>query len=170
MHETPEDLTSLQAVLDSTYETAGEHLRSIFTPERRISAGDLVSVLQGVCVLDLATVTARGEPIVAPVDGLFFRGRFWFGSAETSVRFRHIRARPSVSGAHTRGEDLCVIVHGIAREIDKARPESVAFREYNREVYGPAWDSWGYWPSMPYAVIEPRRMYAAAMHPEVLQS
>jgi nitroimidazol reductase NimA-like FMN-containing flavoprotein (pyridoxamine 5'-phosphate oxidase superfamily) len=170
VHETPDDVTTLQRVLDQSYENAGAHLRSIFTPQRRVSAADLVAVLRGVCILDLATVTSKGAPIVAPVDGLFFRGRFWFGSAENSVRFRHIRARPSVSGAHTRGEDLCVIVHGTAREIDKSDSQSEAFREYNREVYGPEWDSWGYWPSMPYAVIEPHRMYAAAMRPEVLKA
>jgi nitroimidazol reductase NimA-like FMN-containing flavoprotein (pyridoxamine 5'-phosphate oxidase superfamily) len=163
VHETPDEVALLQDLLDRTYEGAGAHLRSIFTTERRLSAVELVRVLRGVCVLDLATVTASGEPIVAPVDGLFFRGRFWFGSAPSSVRFRHIRARPSVSAAHTRGEELCVIVHGAAREIDKAEAQSEAFRDYNREVYGPQWDSWGYWPSMPYAVIEPRRMYAADM-------
>jgi hypothetical protein len=51
---------------------------------------------------------------VAPVDGIFFHGRFWFGSAENSLRFRHIRSRLSVIAAHTRGEDLCVIFHGSA--------------------------------------------------------
>ena len=169
MHETPDDQLALQRVLDRSYEGAGEHLRSIFTPQRRIDAADLVEVLRGVCVLDLATVTADGEPRVAPVDGLFFRGHFWFGSAENSVRFQHIRSRPSVSAAHTRGEDLCVIVHGVAHEIDKSEPRSEAFRDFNREVYGAVWDSWGYWPSMPYAVIEPARMYAAAMRPDVLE-
>ena len=169
MHETSEDLATLAHVLDVTYESAGTHLRSIFTEERRIGASDLVRVLRGVCILDLATVSSRGEPIVAPVDGLFFRGRFFFGSAENSVRFRHIRKRPAVSGAHTRGEDLCVIVHGTAREIDKSTSESEAFRDYNREVYGATWDSWGYWPTMPYAVIEPRRLYATATRPEALE-
>jgi uncharacterized pyridoxamine 5'-phosphate oxidase family protein len=168
LHETPNELTELQRLLDQTYETAGVHLRSIFTPERRISAGDLVSVLRGVCVLALATVSSQGEPVVAPVDGLFFHGRFWFGSAENSLRFRHIRSRSSVSAAHTRGEDLCVIVHGSACEIDKSEALSQAFREYNREVYGPEWDSWGYWPSMPYAFIKPRRMYASAMRTDDL--
>ena len=43
-------------------------------------------------LLALATVTADGRPIVGPVDGIFYRGAFWFGSAPDSVRFRHIRA------------------------------------------------------------------------------
>jgi uncharacterized pyridoxamine 5'-phosphate oxidase family protein len=169
MHESTADLEWLQRVLDESYAGAGTHLRSIFTPERRLAADRLSKILRGVCILHLATVTASGAPIVAPVDGLFFRGRFWFGSAEHSVRFKHIRKRPHVSAAHTRGEDLCVIVHGRAIEIDKSSPHYARFREYNREVYGPDWDRWGYWESSPYAWIEPRRMYAAAMNPALLK-
>ncbi len=57
MHETAEDLRELQRVLDASYARAGEHLRSIFRPERRLSAEDVVGVLRGVFVLHLATVT-----------------------------------------------------------------------------------------------------------------
>ncbi|MDQ3654220.1 MAG: pyridoxamine 5'-phosphate oxidase family protein [Chloroflexota bacterium] len=48
-------------------------------------------------LLSLATVNRHGEPRVGPVDGLFYRGRFWFGSSPKAARFRHIRARPAVS-------------------------------------------------------------------------
>jgi len=52
-------------------------------PENRSRSSNTPSgdrVLAGVQVLELATVTPRGEPRVAPVDGLFFRGHFgWFG-------------------------------------------------------------------------------------------
>ena len=47
------------------------------------------------CLLALATVTADGRPIVGPVDGIFYRGSFHFGSAPDSVRFRHIRPAPA---------------------------------------------------------------------------
>src|SRR3712207_2318719 len=87
--ETPEDLAELQALLDRSYERAGQHLRGIFTPEQRIPAGELAALLPGVQVLNLATVTRSCEPRVAPVDGLFYRGRFWFGSSPTSARFTH---------------------------------------------------------------------------------
>ena len=58
MHETPEDLHELQQLLDASYEAAGEHLRSIFRPERRMSAAETAAHLKGVFVLNVATVTA----------------------------------------------------------------------------------------------------------------
>lgn len=163
MHETPEDIARLQRLLDESYENAGEHLRSIVTPERRLSAEDVCRELQGMTLLALATVTARGEPIVSPVDGIFYKGLLWFGSSETSVRFQHIRKRPQVSATHTRGEELVVTVHGKAVEIDKARGDCEGFKQTLREVYGSEWDSWGYWDGpAPFAYIEPRVMFAAA--------
>jgi uncharacterized pyridoxamine 5'-phosphate oxidase family protein len=156
VHETAEDLRALQALLDESYDRAGEHLRNIFTPERRIPAADLPGLLRGVQVLAVATVTARGEPRVAPVDGLFFRARFHFGSAHSSARFRHLRARPAVSATHLRGEELAVIVHGTAHEIDTSAPEHAPFRAFLMETY-PGWESWA--SDAPYAVIEPATMF-----------
>ncbi|MGH3609497.1 MAG: pyridoxamine 5'-phosphate oxidase family protein, partial [Pseudonocardiaceae bacterium] len=110
MHETPDDLAALQDMLDRSYATAGRHLRSIITPERRLTAGQVADRLTGMCLLALATVTADGRPIVGPVDGIFFRGAFHFGSAPDSVRFRHIGKRPQVSATHLPGEELAVTV------------------------------------------------------------
>ncbi len=154
MHETPEDLTALQLLLDASHAAAGAHLRSIFHEERRIPAAELPALLPGVQVLNLATVTAAGEPRVAPVDGLFYRGSFWFGSAHDSARFRHLRRNPAVSAAHTRGEELAVIVHGTAHETDVT---DHPFREYCLEVYGPSWEQWG--APAAYARIEARKMF-----------
>ena len=47
MHETADDLARLQALLDRSYESAGRHLRSVITPERRLSAADLVDRTPG---------------------------------------------------------------------------------------------------------------------------
>lgn len=119
MYETGEDLGTLQELLDDSYARAGSHLRSIWGQQTRLYAQQLSTELTAVQVLDLATVTPRGEPRVAPVDGLFFRGHFWFGSAENSARFRNIRANTAVSAAVTRGlETFLVIVHGYAIETD----------------------------------------------------
>ena len=118
MHETPADLVALQSLLDRSYATAGRHLRSIITPERRLTADEVADRLTGMRLLALATVTADGRPIVGPVDGIFFRGSFHFGSAPDSVRFRHIRNRPQVSATHLPGEELAVTVHGRAVPLD----------------------------------------------------
>jgi hypothetical protein len=158
MHETDEDLRALQAVLDASYARAGSHLRSIWGPEARLDARELGAELPGVEVLDLATVTPSGEPRVAPVDGLFFRGHFWFGSAESSGRFRNLRANPAVSAAVTRGsETFVVIVHGHAIEIDPRGPQAGGFADHARQVYDFDWDAVHH---APYARIDARTVLA----------
>lgn len=157
MHETPDDLRQLQRLLDDSYARAGKHLRGIFTEERRVPAAELPGLLTGVQVTNLATVTARGEPRVAPVDGLFYRGKLWFGSAAESVRFRHIRARPQVSASITRGEEFAVLVHGRAHVVDTSDPDVAPFVSYCLQVYGPTWNDWA--KGAPYAWIGAERMY-----------
>ena len=110
-------------------------------------------------ILDLATVTPRGEPRFAPVDGLFFRGRFWFGSSENSARFRNIRTNPAVSGAVTRGlETFLVIVHGRAVEVDPRGPDAGGFADYPRELYEFDWDA--VHATAPYARVDADTMLA----------
>jgi hypothetical protein len=160
VHETPDDLAALQDLLDRSYAGAGEHLLRIHTPERRLPAVQLVERLEGMSLLSLATVTADGRPIAGPVDGIFFRGAFHFGSSPDSVRFKHIRARPQVSATHLPGEELGVTVHGRAVPVDIG---DGAFRQTLLEVYvpryGPEWEH--FLDSGPvYARIEPERMFA----------
>jgi uncharacterized pyridoxamine 5'-phosphate oxidase family protein len=157
MHETPDDLHRLQELLDASYAGAGAHLRSVATPDRRVSALDLATRLSGVRLLALATVTSDGRPLVGPVDGLFYRGQFWFGSDQHSVRFRHIRVRPAVSATHLEGEHFAVTVHGTAQEVDLTTPETAGFRDYCVEVYGPEWRTWA--EKAPYALIEATKMF-----------
>jgi uncharacterized pyridoxamine 5'-phosphate oxidase family protein len=159
MHETGEDLEVLQRLLDGSYARAGEHLRSIWGEDARLDAEAVSDELQGVQVLDLATVTPRGEPRVSPVDGLFFRGHFWFGSAENSIRFRNIRANPAVSGVVTRGlETFLVIVHGRAVETDPRGTDAGGFADYPRALYDFDWDA--VHPQSPYARIQAMTMLA----------
>src|SRR5829696_6363114 len=142
MHETADDLIALSDLLDRSYMRSGDHLRSIITPERRIPTDELVALLPGVQVLNLATVIRGCAPRVAPVDSLFYRGRFWFGSASASVRFAHLRERPQVSASHTRGDALAVIVHGTATLVEVGDPAHTGFATYYREVYGFGWEEW----------------------------
>ena len=162
MYETAQELRDLQQLLDRSQATGGPHLRSIFNERRRLTAEQLCDLLHGVQVLNLATVTSSCEPLVAPVDGLFFHGQFYFGSSPDSVRFRHVRHRPQVSASHTRGEELAVIVHGTAHLVDCARPEHAPLRQHLLEIYGPGWEEWG--AGSLYARIEPRKMFAVQLH------
>jgi nitroimidazol reductase NimA-like FMN-containing flavoprotein (pyridoxamine 5'-phosphate oxidase superfamily) len=168
VHERPEDIAALQDLLDSSYARAGEHLLSIHTPERRLDAEQLCERLTGMCLLALATTTADGRPIVGPVDGIFYRGAFHFGSSPDSVRFRHIRARPAVSATHIPREELAVTVHGQAVPIDVKAPEHAGFRETLLEVYlpryGAEWEE--FLDSGPvYARIDAERMFAFFIEP-----
>jgi hypothetical protein len=159
VHETAADLAAIQRLLDRSYARAGTHLRSIWGGEARLDAEQLCEQLAGIQVLDLATVTAAGAPRVAPVDGIFFRGSFWFGSAESSARFRNIRANPAVSGAVTRGgETFLVIVHGVAVETDPRGPDAGGFAVCPRELYDFDWDAMH--AGSPYARIEARTLLA----------
>ena len=133
MYETPDDLRALQELLDRSYERAGPHLRSITTPERRLGAEQLVERLTGMCLLVVATVTADGRPIAGPLDGIFYRGAFHFGTAPNSVRYRHLLARPHVSATHLPREEFAVNVHGRAAPVEIAG----GFRETLLEVYVP---------------------------------
>src|SRR4051812_803585 len=160
MHETADDLRALQDLLDRSRATAGTHLLRIFQEDWRIEAAELALRLGGVQILHLGTVTAKGEPRVGPVDGLFFRGAFHFGTAPDSMRARHLRARPAVSGSVAHGEELGLIVHGRAVEFDFDAAEQEALREYYREVYGEGWD--GFRRGNPYWRIEAARLYAFA--------
>lgn len=165
MRETPSDLAELQALLDSSYAAAGSHLLGIHTPERRLEAGQISQRLQGMCLLALATVTADGRPRVGPVDGIFYRGSFYFGSAPNSLRFRHIRQRPQVSATHLPGEHLAVTVHGRAIPIDLAEPEQAGFRETLLGIYvpryGAEWEQ--FMERAVYARIAAERMFAFAL-------
>jgi nitroimidazol reductase NimA-like FMN-containing flavoprotein (pyridoxamine 5'-phosphate oxidase superfamily) len=165
VHETPQELAALQGLLDRSYAGGGAHLLRIHTPERRMTAEQVSERLVGMCLLALATSTADGRPLVGPVDGVFHRGAFHFGSAPDSVRFRHIRARPEVSATYLPGEELAVTVHGRAVPVDPR--EDRAFRQALLDIYapryGPEWET-DFLDSGPvYARIEASRMFAFAM-------
>jgi uncharacterized pyridoxamine 5'-phosphate oxidase family protein len=163
VHETPGDLAALQDLLDRSYAAAGPHLLRIHTPERRLSAQQVAERLTGMRLLALATATADGRPRVGPVDGIFFRGAFHFGSSPDSLRFRHIRARPWVSATHLPGEELAVTVHGRAEIVEVARGGGL--REALLEIYVPRYgEQWEeFLDSGPlYARIDAERMYTFA--------
>jgi nitroimidazol reductase NimA-like FMN-containing flavoprotein (pyridoxamine 5'-phosphate oxidase superfamily) len=137
MHETEADLAALQELLDRSYANAGQHLLRIHTEDRRLDAEQVSQRLTGMRLLALATVTADGRPVVGPVDGIFLRGAFHFGSAPDSVRARHIAARPQVSATHLPGEELAVTVHGRAVPVDIQSESGAQLRQTLLDIYVP---------------------------------
>lgn len=118
------------------------------------------------CLLVLATVTADGRPLGGPVDGIFYRGAFHFGSSPDSLRFRHIRSRPHVTATHLPAEEFAVTVHGRAVSIDVRSDAHSGFRQTLLDVYVPRYGSeWeSFLDSGPvYARIDADRMFAFLM-------
>jgi hypothetical protein len=162
VHETSDDIRALQQLLDRSYDGAGPHLRSITTPERRVAAEDLVERLTGMCLLVVATVTADGRPIAGPLDGVFYRGAFHFGTAPDSIRYRHLLARPQVSATHLPGEEFAVNVHGRAVPVEIAGGLRETLLEVYVPRYGPDWVQ--FLDSGPvYMRIDADRMFAFGM-------
>ena len=162
MHETVDDIVALQDLLDRSYAAAGPHLRSITTPERLVGAEELVQMLTGMCLLVVATVTSDCRPIAGPLDGVFYRGAWHFGTAPNSIRYRHLLARPQVSATHMPREEFAVNVHGRAVPVEIAG----GFRDTLLEVYvpryGPDWEQ--FLDSGPvYLRIDAERMFTFQM-------
>ncbi len=163
MHESPEDIEGLQEVLDRSYANAGSHLLGIHTQPRRLTAADLVERLQGMRLLVVATVSAAGRPVTGPVDAVFHRGSFYFGTSPDAVRWRHLRRNRAVSATHLPSEDWAVVVHGAAIPVDTSGTHPNGLRATLLEVYtpryGPKWEEFLDSGTV-YARIEAERMFA----------
>ena len=99
-------------MFDASQARANSHMRSIVTPERRLTARQVVAYLQGTKHVAFATVTERGEPRVSPLDALFIHGRFTMGTGANAARVRHLRANPACSAVHMDGERIAVVANG----------------------------------------------------------
>ena len=163
VHETPEDIAALQALLDRSYASAGPHLLRIHTPERRLSAEQIAERLTGMRLLALATVSGDCRPVIGPVDGIFYRGAFHFGSAPDSLRFRHIRNRPQVSATHLPGEELSVTVHGRAVSVEVEGGFRQALLDIYVPRYGADWETDFLDTGPVYARIEAEKMFTYAL-------
>lgn len=134
MHETPEELNALQRLLDDSYARSSAHLLSIMEPQRRLGAERLVAELPTPAVLNIATVTAGGEPRVSAVDGHFLHGHWYFSTAPDSPKVRHLTDRPAISGSYTPRDGYGVFCHGRAEPVEGADME--ALLEHLASAYG----------------------------------
>jgi general stress protein 26 len=123
MLETPDELAALQELLDASHASSTEHLRSIISDERRLSARDLAALLTGMRVLAVATVTASGEPRISALDGHFLHGTWTFSTSGTAAKAQHMRARPAVSVAHVDNEELALFSHGQVERMGEPDPD-----------------------------------------------
>jgi hypothetical protein len=164
MYEDADDIESLQALLDRSIGGASEHMRSIITPPRRVTAASLAEQLTGMRTLALSTVSARRRPRVSGVDGHFLRGRFVFTTSGTAVKARDMRARPWISAAHLDGDTFGVFVHGEAEFLGGDHPDRGWIQRHLTDHYGQSPDEWG--PDIVYVRIRPRWMVGYRFAPE----
>jgi hypothetical protein len=72
------------------------------------------------------TVTARGEPRVAPINAFFLRAAFYAPTVAQSARARHLARRPAASLTYFEGRALAVIAHG---QVEIVGADDPAFAE-----------------------------------------
>ena len=117
MYESAAELLDLEDLLARSRASSTSHLREIIDDRRALSAPDVVSVLDGMKVVALATVTARGAPRISAVDGHFLHGAWTWSTSGSSAKAHDLDARPSVSVAHVDNEVLAVFSHGVAERL-----------------------------------------------------
>jgi len=156
MYETPSELDALQELLDASFAGASQHLTGIMPPERRLTAEQLAADLTGIAVLNIATVTARGEPRVSAVDGHFLHGCWHFTTDAGSPKSHQLRARRAISASYTPRDGYGVFCHGQARFLEQGGPDFTVLYDHCVRTYGQSPDEWG--SSIAYIQVEPAWM------------
>ncbi|MGH2463484.1 MAG: pyridoxamine 5'-phosphate oxidase family protein [Candidatus Limnocylindria bacterium] len=167
MRETPEEIAELQRMFDEHLARANPHMTAIVTPERRLTAEQVVRHLQGTRHVAFATVTPKGQPRVSPLDSLFLHGRFTLSTDVRATRIGHLRANAACSAVHMEADRIAVVVNGtvewITREhIDHDEIHAAWTAQYESDPY-----TWG---DVVLFRIAPISMWAYAFHPEEFPS
>lgn len=160
MRETTAEITELQALLDTAYGRSTKHLRAIVTDERNLTAEELATTLTGMRTLNLATVTAKGEPRISAVDGHFLHARWVFTTAGSAAKARHLKKRPAASVSYVDGERIGVFSHG---DVEFLTPEHPDFQEIEDHLvahYGSSPSTWA--DDIVYCRLQPHWMVGYA--------
>lgn len=157
-------MAELQELLTRSMDNAGAHVRSIFTREHWLSARQVCRYLQGVRQVAAATVNSRGEPRVAPIDAVFYHGKFCLSTDSRSLRARHLSKRPAVSVTYFEAADPAIIVHGragfIRREDENFGPlDSEWMKAYGRSTTSLS-------ESVEFIRVKPQIMLACSFQPQ----
>ena len=138
-------------------------MKAIVTPPRRLSAGQVVAYLEGIRHVAFATVNAKGEPRVSPLDSIFIHGRFTLGTGGEATRVRHLRANPACSAVHMDGDRIAVVVNGTVEWIGREHPDHDQIHRTWTSVQGA--DPYSLGPDIVLFRIAPASMWAYAFDP-----
>jgi uncharacterized pyridoxamine 5'-phosphate oxidase family protein len=164
MYETANDIRELQQLIDRTSRRMNPHMAEIVKPKRRLSAAQIVAYLQGIKHVAFATVNDKGEPRVAPLDGIFLRGRFHVSTGGAAARLRDLRRNPRCSLTHFDGDDIAVTVNGTASILDQDHPDIAAIEPVYLDIYESSPFSWG--DGVVIIRVEPTSMWTYSFQPE----
>lgn len=142
MFETDDEVVELQRLFDRTLRTANPHMRSIVTPERRLTARQVVTYLQGTKHVVFATVD-ENEPRASPLDALFVHGRFTMSTGRRATKVRHLRANPACSAVHMDGDRVAVVANGRAEFVEPGHPDHDGIHRAWTDQYGSDPYTWG---------------------------
>ncbi len=160
MRETTAEITELQELLDAAYGRSTEHLRNIVTDERNLTAEELTRALTGMCTLNLATVTAKGEPRISAVDGHFLHARWVFTTAHSAAKARHLTKRPAASLSYVDGERIGVFSHGQVEFLTADHKDFDEIEEHLTNHYGSSPSTWA--DDIAYCRLQPHWMVGYA--------
>jgi uncharacterized pyridoxamine 5'-phosphate oxidase family protein len=163
MFETDAELAELDALFQAHMARANPHMLAIVKPERRLNARQVTRYLQGTRHVAFATVSARGEPRVSPLDSLFIHGRFTLGTDEVATKIGHLRRNPACSAVHMDGDRIAVAVNGNVEWITRDHPDHDEIHRVWTETYESDPYSWG---NVVLFRIKPDTMWAYAFRSE----
>jgi hypothetical protein len=123
VRETAAELKALQTLIDRSHKRIGPHMKAITHPAKySLTAQQVVKLLDGMKTVAVAAPAPNGDPLVAPMDGWFLHGKFFFSSSAASIRIKGLRKRPRASIAYFDGEKFLINAHGPAVLMFKGDP------------------------------------------------
>jgi len=124
VRETAKELATLQALIDRSLRRTGPHMKAIIHPGKySLNASQVVKLLDGMKTVAVAAPAPNGDPLVAPMDGWFLHGKFFFSSSGDGVRINGLRKRARASIAYFDGERFLINAHGPVELMFKGHPE-----------------------------------------------
>jgi general stress protein 26 len=163
MFETEAEIQRLQAMFDAHLVRANRHMLNIVTPERRLTARQVVTYLQGTKHVAFATVTSKGEPRVSPLDALFIHGRFTLSTGTEATKIAHLRGNPACSAVHVDGDRIAVAVNGTVEWLTRDHADHDEIHAEWTRTYASDPYTWG---DVVLFRIQPASMWAYAFKTE----
>jgi len=161
--ETDAELEAMQRLFDETLARANPHMASIVSSDRRLTARQVATYLQGTKHVAFSTVTPEGEPRVSPLDALFIHGRFTMSTGQRATKIRHLRANPYCAAAHMDGDRIAVVANGRVEWITREHPDHAGIHRAWTDTYGSDPYTWG---DVVFFRLNPATMWAYASRPE----